>query len=179
MDVQSAHLPTTRVGPVTLWTSERGLRHIEFGPLPRERNTDPPEGWSPQLRDAVEQVEAYLNGDRRSFDLQLDFADHTTEFQRDVYRRLMAIEYGHVTSYGKIADELGKPDMARAVGQAVGANPIPIVVPCHRVVGSDGRLIGFSGGLPVKVSLLKLEGVDADGTSPGSRVHPEVIPLDL
>lgn len=179
MDVQSAYLPDTRVGPVTVWASDRGVRHVEFGPLPRERNTDPREEWSPRLREAVEQVAAYLEKERRSFELDLDFADHTTDFQRDVYDRLIAIEYGHVTSYGRIAAEIGKPDQARAVGQAVGANPIPIVVPCHRVVGSDLRLIGFSGGLDVKVSLLKLEGVDVDGTSPNSRVHPEVIPLDL
>ena len=69
--------------------------------------------------------------------------------------------------------------MARAVGQAVGANPIPIVVPCHRVVASDGRLTGFGGGLPAKVALLKLEGIGVDGDKPNSKVHPEVIPLDL
>jgi methylated-DNA-[protein]-cysteine S-methyltransferase len=78
-----------------------------------------------------------------------------------------------------VARDIGKPDMARAVGQAVGANPIPIVVPCHRVVGSDGALTGFGGGLAAKVSLLKLEGIDVDGARPTSKVHPEVIPLDL
>ena len=82
-------------------------------------------------------------------------------------------------SYGQIAREIGKPDQARAVGQAVGANPIPIIVPCHRVIASDGRLTGFSGGLKRKVVLLKLEGIDVDGSSPNSKVHPEVIPLDL
>ena len=69
--------------------------------------------------------------------------------------------------------------MARAVGQAVGANPIPIVVPCHRVVGADGRLTGFGGGLRVKVALLTLEGIGVDGSQANSKVHPEVIPLDL
>lgn len=103
----------------------------------------------------------------------------TSDFQRDVYERLLAIEYGHVSSYGQIAKDLGKPDQARAVGQAVGANPIPIVVPCHRVIASDGRLAGFSGGLAAKVALLKLEGIDVDGQTPTSRVYPEVIPLDL
>ena len=103
----------------------------------------------------------------------------TSDFQRDVCERLLAIEYGHVSSYGQIAKDLGKPDQARAVGQAVGANPIPIVVPCHRVIASDGRLTGFSGGLAAKVALLKLEGIDVDGQTPTSRVYPEVIPLDL
>jgi len=89
------------------------------------------------------------------------------------------VPYGHVTSYGQLAKDVGKPDQARAVGQAVGANPIPIVIPCHRVIASDGRLTGFGGGLPAKVALLKLEGVDVDGARPSSKVHPEVIPLDL
>ncbi len=111
--------------------------------------------------------------------MPLDFASASTGFQRDVYDRLLEIEYGHVVSYGRIAKDIGKPDMARAVGQAVGANPIPIVVPCHRVIASDGQLTGFGGGLPAKVALLKLEGIDVDGDKPSSRVHPEVIPLDL
>lgn len=127
----------------------------------------------------MRQVREYLDKERTSFDLELDFGDVITGFQRDVYDRLMAIEYGRVASYGQIAREIGKPDQARAVGQAVGANPIPIVIPCHRVVGADGRLTGFSGGLAVKVSLLKLEGIDVDGAEANSRVHPEVIPLDL
>jgi methylated-DNA-[protein]-cysteine S-methyltransferase len=127
----------------------------------------------------VAQLRAYLAKERRSFDLELDLSGVSSEFQQDVYDRLQQIEYGHVTSYGQIAADVGKPDQARAVGQAVGANPIPIIIPCHRVVGSDGRLTGFSGGLSVKVSLLKLEGVDVDGATATSRVHPEVIPLDL
>lgn len=155
------------------------MRRIEFGRLPKERNTDAPSDWPAELREAVRQVQAYLDKTLRVFDLDLDFGDVATDFQRDVYDRLQAIEYGHVTSYGKIAQELGTPDQARAVGQAVGANPIPIIIPCHRVVGSDRRLIGFSGGLAAKVSLLKLEGVDVDGVAANSRVHPEVIPLDL
>ena len=120
-----------------------------------------------------------MTRERRSFDLELDFPETTTPFQRDVYDQMMRIGYGRVSSYGQIAQEMGKPDQARAVGQAVGSNPIPIVIPCHRVVGSDGRLTGFSGGLAAKVALLKLEGVDVDGSDPNSRVHPEVIPLDL
>jgi methylated-DNA-[protein]-cysteine S-methyltransferase len=147
--------------------------------LPREHHTDPQDVWADHLREAVEQLEAYLARERKTFDLPLDFAASTTGFQDDVYRRLLDIEYGHVISYGQVARDVGKPDMARAVGQAVGANPIPIVVPCHRVVASDGRLTGFSGGLSAKVALLKLEGIDVDGHEPSSKVHPEVIPLDF
>jgi methylated-DNA-[protein]-cysteine S-methyltransferase len=109
----------------------------------------------------------------------LDFSGVGSDFQQEVYDALRRVPHGHVTSYGQLAREIGKPDQARAVGQAVGANPIPIVIPCHRVIGSDGSLTGFSGGLTAKVELLKLEGVDVAGTSPTSKVHPEVIPLDL
>ena len=167
------------MGPVTIWTSPVGVRRIEFGALPRERNTDPPAAWPSTLRTAVKQLEEYFARTRRVFDLPLDWAGASSGFQRDVYDRLLEIEYGHVVSYGEIAKDLGKPDMARAVGQAVGANPIPIVVPCHRVVASDGSLTGFGGGLPAKVALLKLEGIDVSGDRPSSKVHPEVIPLDL
>lgn len=128
---------------------------------------------------AVEQLEEYFDKSRRTFDLPLEFSDTLTDFQRSVYDRLLEIEYGHVASYGQIAADVGQPDMARAVGQAVGANPLPIVVPCHRVVAADGSLTGFGGGLPAKAALLKLEGIDVDGTKPSSKVHPEVIPLDL
>lgn len=162
-----------------MWTSSEGVRRIEFGALPRDRHTDPPESWPPHLREAVEQLEEYFDKNRTHFDLTLDLSGVTSDFQREVYDRLQQVEYGHVTSYGQIAGDIGKPDQARAVGQAVGANPVPIVIPCHRVVGSDLRLTGFSGGLAAKVELLKLEGVDVDGPTPNSRVHPEVIPLDL
>ena len=129
-----------------MWVSPAGVRRLEFGPLPREDHTDPPEAWPPLLRSVITQLEEYFDKSRRTFDLPLDFSDTLTDFQRDVYDRLLAIDYGHVASYGQIAREVGKPDMARAVGQAVGANPLPIVVPCHRVVTATGRLGGFSAG---------------------------------
>jgi methylated-DNA-[protein]-cysteine S-methyltransferase len=179
VDVHSAHLADTRAGPLTVWVSPAGVRRIEFGGLPRGSNATPEDAWPPDLREAVRQIREYFSRERRSFDLELDFPESLTDFQRDVYERLRAIEYGHVVSYGQVARDVGKPDMARAVGQAVGANPIPIVVPCHRVVASDGSLTGFGGGLRAQAALLKLEGIDVTGTTPSSKVHPEVIPLDL
>jgi methylated-DNA-[protein]-cysteine S-methyltransferase len=155
------------------------VRRIEFGSLPRDSQEAPRELWPPLLAQAVTQLEEYFAKARRTFDLPLDFPEATTDFQHDVYRRLMDIEYGHVASYGQVARDIGKPDMARSVGQAVGSNPLPIVVPCHRVVASDGSLTGFGGGLQAKAALLKLEGIDVSGTTPSSKVHPEVIPLDL
>ena len=159
--------------------SPRGVRRIEFGALPHGRAGDAPDAWPEILERAVAQIEEYLARTRREFELPLDFPESTSSFQQDVYDRLLLIPYGHVVSYARIARDIGKPDQARAVGQAVGANPIPIVVPCHRVVASDGSLTGFGGGLAVKVALLKLEGIDVDGMRPTSKVRPEVIPLDL
>jgi len=147
--------------------------------LPRGSADEPREQWPAVLVDAVTQLEEYFARERRAFDLPLDFPETTTDFQHDVYRRLMEIEYGHVASYGQVARDIGKPDMARSVGQAVGSNPLPIVIPCHRVVASDLSLTGFGGGLRAKAALLKLEGIDVDGTKASSKVHPEVIPLDL
>lgn len=155
------------------------MRRIEFGALPRGHRDEPSEQWPALLKDAVRQLGEYFAKDRRAFDVPLDFPESVSEFQREVYDRLLEIPFGTVVSYGRIARDVGKPDMARGVGQAVGANPIPIVVPCHRVVASDGSLTGFGGGLPAKVALLKLEGIDVDGVKPTSKVHPEVIPLDL
>jgi methylated-DNA-[protein]-cysteine S-methyltransferase len=162
-----------------VWVSATGVRRIEFGRLPKEDHTDTPEEWPDNLREAVRQLTEYFDRKREVFDLPLDFGGMTTPFQDQVYERLMGIKYGQVVSYGQVARDIEKPDMARAVGQAVGANPIPIIVPCHRVVGSDGRLTGFAGGLKAKVGLLKLEGIGVDGSTANSKVRPEVIPLDL
>ncbi len=163
---------------MTVWASTGGLRRIEFGPLPKDAHVDPPEAWPPLLRRVVRELREYFDRERRTFELPLDL-DSATDFQREVYSRLVEVKYGRVTTYGELATAVGRPELARAVGQAVGANPVPIVVPCHRVIASEGRLGGFSGGLATKAALLRLEGVDVEGTDSNSHVHPEVIPLDL
>ena len=101
------------------------------------------------------QLEEYFGGTRREFDLPLD--PQGTEFQRRVWKRLLTIGYGETTSYGALARDLGDARASRAVGLANGCNPIPIVIPCHRVIGADGSLTGFGGGLPIKRALLDLE----------------------
>lgn len=163
---------------MTLWVSREGLRRIEFGPLPDHAHTDPPDEWTPTLVEAVRQVREYLARERTTFDLPLDL-HAATDFQRSVYGELARVPHGRLTTYGGLARALGRPGAAQAVGQAVGANPVPIVIPCHRVVAADGKLGGFSGGLPVKVALLDLENVQVDGATPTSRVHPEVLRLNL
>lgn len=158
--------------------SAAGVRHLEFGPLPNDDHTDPPDRWPPLLAAAVAQIRDYFEGRRQHFDLPLDL-DGSTEFQRSVWDHLLRVGHGRVTTYGELADEMGRPESARAVGQAVGANPVPVLIPCHRVVAADGRLGGFSGGLAAKVALLGVEGVTVDGATEGSRVYPEVLRLDL
>ena len=107
------------------------------------------------VADVAAQLQQYFRGERRAFDLPL--APRGTEFQQDVWRALQRIPYGETRSYSDIAREIGRPAAVRAVGAANGANPIPIVIPCHRVVGSNGSLTGFGGGIETKRWLLGLE----------------------
>lgn len=130
------------------------------------------------LATALQNLREYLAGRRRDFEVPLDLGQ-LTPFRRRVYERLLEIPYGTVVTYGEIARDVGEEGAARAVGQAVGANPVAIVIPCHRVVASDGSLHGFGGGCERKAALLRLEGIDVDGTRPSSKVHPEVLRLPL
>jgi O-6-methylguanine DNA methyltransferase len=104
---------------------------------------------------ALAEIHAYLRGELRQFTIPVDLRG--TEFQCDVWKAIAKIPYGQTTSYGELAASINRPKATRAVGQATGANPVPIIVPCHRVVGSSGGLTGFGGGLPLKERLLGLE----------------------
>lgn len=115
------------------------------------------QGKSARLEEARSQLLDYLAGTRNTFDVPLDLSQGTA-FQRQVWRMLLRVPYGKLRSYQWIAARVGGPQYARAVGNAVGANPIPIVIPCHRIVAHDASLGGFSGGLPMKRKLLSLEG---------------------
>ena len=112
------------------------------------------------LAEAQNQLRDYFAGRRQTFDLQL--APRGTEFQCQVWQQLQRIPFGEVCSYGQIAKAIGRPKAVRAVGAANGRNPIPIIIPCHRVIGANGQLTGFSGGLSAKAYLLKHEGVAVD-----------------
>ena len=109
------------------------------------------------LRQAAAQLADYFAGRRDSFDLPLDLS-HGTAFQQSVWQALRAIPAGQTTSYGALSAGVGKPAAVRAVGAAVGRNPISVIVPCHRVLGADGSLTGYAGGLERKTALLELEG---------------------
>ncbi|WP_076068464.1 methylated-DNA--[protein]-cysteine S-methyltransferase [Sphingomonas montana] len=112
-------------------------------------------GVHPVLRDAAAQLAAYFNGDRTGFDVPVDLRG--TEFQRAVWDALRTIPYGETRSYAAIARQIDRPEASRAVGAANGRNPVSIIVPCHRVVGSGGALTGFAGGMAAKARLLRLE----------------------
>jgi methylated-DNA-[protein]-cysteine S-methyltransferase len=137
------------VGPLTLVEREGAIARLSFGAH------GPDEPPTPLLARAVAQLEEYFGGERRSFDLPL--APSGTEFQLACWRALAEIPYGETRSYGEQARHIGRPDRARAVGAANGANPIAIILPCHRVIGADGSLVGFGGGLETKRRLLDLE----------------------
>jgi methylated-DNA-[protein]-cysteine S-methyltransferase len=146
------------VGPLFVAADAHGLRAIEFrdNRHPVRRGGDWREGDSPLLRQARTQLDEYFCGRRRSFELPL--SPQGTGFQREVWMRLASIPYGQTISYAQLASHVGRPTAMRAVGAANGRNPLPIVLPCHRVIGADGSLTGFGGGLPTKQFLLKLEG---------------------
>jgi methylated-DNA-[protein]-cysteine S-methyltransferase len=139
---------------VRLVTSDCGLRVIDFDlsrPVEGSRY-----GIHPIATEALRQLRAYFGGQLRRFDLPLEMVG--TDFQLSVWRELERIPYGETRSYLEIAEAIGAPRAVRAVGAANGANPIPIVVPCHRVIGASGKLVGYGGGLPLKKRLLQLEG---------------------
>ena len=145
------------VGPLLIAGDADAIHFIHF---PRGgRAVKPRAGWTESPRgpvsDALRQLREYFAGKRIEFDLPL--APEGTEFQRNVWRRLQEIPYGETISYGELAKRVGNPKASRAVGAANGQNPIPIVIPCHRVIGANGKLTGFGGGLPTKEALLALE----------------------
>jgi methylated-DNA-[protein]-cysteine S-methyltransferase len=156
MESTTCTLLDSPIGPLLVASREGGLAEIRFN---GRREALPP-GWQyvdALEGDAVPQLRAYFAGELRTFDLPL--APEGTPFQRAVWEALRAIPYGTTCSYADLARRIGRPAAVRAVGAANGKNPLPIVVPCHRVIGSDGTLTGYAGGLSVKRALLALEGL--------------------
>lgn len=147
----------TPIGTLLIAGDEEAVRRIDF---PKHGKASRPQrGWTESSRgpvgEAVKQLREYFAGGRAEFDLPL--APEGTAFQRTVWRRLQDIPYGETISYGELARRVGNPKASRAVGAANGRNPLPIVIPCHRVIGANGKLTGFGGGLPTKEALLALE----------------------
>ncbi|MCW5238038.1 methylated-DNA--[protein]-cysteine S-methyltransferase [Verminephrobacter eiseniae] len=162
---------TTPLGPVRLAASPAGLAGLWFEgqrhePLPLLQGAS---AWGhapdhPLLQAASGQLQQYLRGERAGFELPLDLSGGTA-FQQSVWRALLTIARGQTISYGALSQRLGRPRAVRAVGAAVGRNPLSVVVPCHRVLGADGSLTGYAGGLERKTALLTLD--DAPHPRPG------------
>jgi methylated-DNA-[protein]-cysteine S-methyltransferase len=151
------------VGDLLVAVTERGLARIAY--RPDEALDELADDFGarvlrlPRRTDAVRrELDEYFAGTRREFDLDTDLSP-VPEFQRQALRELARVPFGEVTTYGALAAKVGRPGAARAIGGAMNRNPIPIVLPCHRVIGSNGSLTGYAGGLDRKVQLLRLEGV--------------------
>jgi O-6-methylguanine DNA methyltransferase len=154
----------TPLGLMWLWATDVGLCNVGFGDsidpgeirrMAKRGIETPLPVMTSLLESATAQLYAYYARRRRRFDVPLDLRG--TEFQQQVWLLLQETPYGETTTYGEIAMLLGRPKATRAVGQAVGANPVSIIVPCHRVIGSNGKLTGYGGGLERKATLLELE----------------------
>ncbi len=139
------------LGAIEIVGSQDSILSLEFVDSEQASDVDLPFC----LKDGLKQIDAYFKGKRKEFSLKLD--PWGTKFQKSVWQQLGRIPYGSVTSYGKIARIIGQPTASRAVGSANGKNPIAIIIPCHRVVGSDGNLTGYGGGLWRKEWLIKHE----------------------
>ena len=150
----SMRLAATNLGLAGAWFD--GQRHQ---PCMTDWPQAPQQRW---LVQAIAQLHAYFNGQLRQFNLPLDLAGGTA-FQQRVWQALCAIEFGCTVSYGALSAQLGQPAAVRAVGAAVGRNPVTIIVPCHRVLGANGALTGYAGGLDRKLALLRLEGAQGEG----------------
>ena len=153
------------LGRMLIAATDRGLRHVAFedqrhfkgiaGLQPGSQHKPQHNPQHPLLQQAVQQLDAYFAGLLRNFELPLDTVG--TEFQHSVWRGLLAIPFGRTSSYAELAHQIGNPKAVRAVGAANGRNPIAIIVPCHRVIGAAGTLVGYAGGLERKRFLLALE----------------------
>lgn len=146
------------LGPLTLAATARGLALVWFDAQSHrtERVDAPQNAQHRHLQHAARELDAYWQAPRTPFTVPLD--PQGTDFQRAVWRVLCSIASGALSTYGEVARQVGRPDASRAVGAAIGRNPVGIIVPCHRVVGANGSLTGYAGGLPRKEALLQLEG---------------------
>lgn len=163
MDAAHFVIFSSPLGAIWLAATERGICALGFGEsagrlaghLARHAIATPEPGETPALREAVSQLTAYFEGQLQTFDVPLDLRG--TPFQKAVWEKLRHINYGETLTYGQVALEVERPNGAQAVGRAVGANPVSLIVPCHRVVGQNGELTGYAYGLGRKGALLELE----------------------
>jgi methylated-DNA-[protein]-cysteine S-methyltransferase len=164
----------TPLGELTITASEEGLDGLFFpghAPVLNEADHRPE-----RFEQIAGQLAEYFSGARQRFDVDLDLS-RGTPFQRSVWQQLQSLPYGETTSYSQLAIRLGRLDRVRAVGAAVGRTPLPIIVPCHRVIGSDGKLTGYAGGLQRKQALLDMESAARDGRDVPTALSPRQLAL--
>ena len=150
---------TSPVGILTLVTDNKSLTQLSWenpGKVTVQRDPAYEDENHPLLLQAAEELNEYFAGKRQSFSIDVD--PEGTEFQKKVWKALLTIPFGKTKTYGEIAALIGNPDAVRAVGGAANKNPVPVIIPCHRVIGADGKLVGFGGGLERKEYLLEIEG---------------------
>jgi methylated-DNA-[protein]-cysteine S-methyltransferase len=161
MDTYSLSKLDSEIGTIFVIGTERGVSRVIFGRDEFEEYVSGLNGTTlvedGRVEESVNEIKLYLEGKLKEFHTRLDLS-YGTSFQISVWRELVNIPFGKVKTYSEIANKIGKPGAARAVGNAVGANPIPIIIPCHRVVATNG-LGGYSGGIEIKKRLLRTEGV--------------------
>ena len=162
-EARAATVVDSPVGRLYLAATDEGLTHILFvAQMDHEPLAIPGAGAAARIvRETERQLADYFSGRRRDFDVPL--APAGTEFQRAAWKALAEVPYGETISYAELAQRMERPRAVRAVGAANGANPIPIILPCHRIIGADGTLTGYGGGLDTKRRLLSLEGVELQG----------------
>ncbi len=169
------HMMSSPVGLLFLARTENGLRYVDFMDrkslkrmIARHSNDYPDATWEPSLldlRDAVDELDEYFTGQRYAFTVPLDLVG--SDFQIQVWKALCEIPFGETRTYGQIAKTIGQPKAARAVGLANNQNPIPVIVPCHRVIGANGKLTGYGGGIHRKKWLIQHEARFAKESSVG------------
>ncbi|SNX53983.1 methylated-DNA--[protein]-cysteine S-methyltransferase [Thermoanaerobacterium sp. RBIITD] len=144
----------TAIGKLTIYSNGKGICRIDFF---YDENFECYRGKDMYIDDCKKQLKLYFEGQLKEFNVKLDI--NGSDFQKSVWKELMKIPFGSYATYGEIAKRIGKPNAKRAVGGALNRNPVPIIIPCHRVIGADGSLTGFGGGLPIKEFLLRHEGI--------------------
>lgn len=157
MQIYYTHLPSP-VGQFLVAGTERAVHRTAFHTEPQDNFMESSWRQDPvPITYAIEQFKAYFDGDLQVFSLSYEMVG--TEFQRSVWEALKNIPYGSTTTYGQVARAINNPESQQAVGAANGANPLPVLIPCHRVIGADGSMTGFGGGIAIKQKLLQLEGI--------------------
>lgn len=158
MIMKNLYFYNTDIGKIGIADNGKAITNVYFNESPQLKDTEIKE--TDLLKEAAQQLKDYLAGKRKSFNIPL--MPEGTEFQQNVWKALQQIPYGKTCTYGEIARKIGNPKACRAVGMANNKNPIGIFIPCHRVIGANGKLVGYAGGLEMKEHLLAIEKINAD-----------------